>query len=127
MHNSAELFTFAERTADKNNSATASKCLYIRHKRRRNRRICLVICRVVGREVSHLFEKENDYGTNKETFHKLCLSARTDGTRHAEVHEPLSCATDELGSETRRYSRRMDDARYRLWWRGNLATVVEAE
>ena len=34
----------------------------------------------------------NDYGTIKETFYELCLSARTDGTRHAEVYEPLPCA-----------------------------------
>ena len=51
-----------------------------------------------------------DYGTIKETFHKLCLSARTDGTCHAKVHEPLSCTTDELGSETRQHSRWLDES-----------------
>ena len=29
------------------------------------------------------------------------LTARTDGARYVEVHEPLSCTTNELGIETR--------------------------
>ena len=46
------------------------------------------------------YKVELSYGTIKEAFHKLCLSARTDGTRDAEVYESLSCTADELGTET---------------------------
>ena len=49
----------------------------------------------------------------------MCLSARTDGTRDAEVYEPLSCTADELGTGSRGDSGRMDDARHRMWWWGN--------
>ena len=67
------------------------------------------------------------YGTIKNVFHQLCLSARTDGTRDAEVYESLSCTADQLGTETGQYSGWLDNAwrpiRRRNWRRCSTMQV----